>query len=108
MEVGDKVLFVPSHDAEYNGQPCTGEILEVIGSSVRIRADQQEGRIYFRVNIEWVALLSDVEQVVALVRKVNDMALKFQSLLYLCEIHLDFDQKPWLYKELRAGKYHIN
>lgn len=109
MEIGDKVLFVPSHDGEYNGQPGTGVVQAIEGPKVHIVSDQESfsKRIY-RVDKEYVVDLDDPEAIVRLVLLVNDMLLDMQRRLYLCEIHLDFDQKPWLYQQIRAPKYHIN
>lgn len=104
MKPNDVVVYVPSHDGEYNAQPSTGRILSI--ESDRVLLDTLTGDKRY-VKKDYVASLDDAAAIVKLVKKINDMALEFQRLLYLTEIHLSFEEHEWLKEDIKKPKYHI-
>ena len=112
LQEGMSVVFVPSHDAEYNPQPDDGIVSAVArdGQGVTIKyyseADSYQSARHVGVNPEYVADSLDLKDVVRLLRKINDLVLEYQRLLYLVEIDVPRDR---LLEQIKnRTRYHIN
>lgn len=109
------VVYVPSHDGEYNRQPELGTVKDYINGRYTIAPlyssrSQSHQRIE-RTDIDekYVAAVGEAQDVLKLVTHLNNMWLKCRDVMYSAENALQADPEHPVYKRLRATKeYHIN
>lgn len=107
MKVGDIVVFVPSHDGEYNKQPGVGTVHQLLDEYVVILLNR-ETPPYSSISVrkDYVAAIYDSGDVLALVKKLNDRVLDLMHQMYVIDLRLD-DAKRMI-REKIVGAYHTN
>lgn len=104
---GDVVLYVPSHDAEYNHQPAIGKVLSVYDESIEV--ETKAGSL--GVKKRFAAHLGNIQEILSLIITLNNEWLECMSTLYVIGLKNDqgyFQRVRNMIREYFRSHYHKN